>query len=223
MLIKINIFISSKLISWKMRTRYILWQKKIINCTGLIPGQKRWSLHCLVTTPLCWIWDPYSRGYSTEWGLILQTKDYLVPRFSRLVRPSRLQFQRSLRNWYWHSMIPRRMASRKVSAKPGSRWQSLFCLRDSFSRSHCFTWTFPWAELVEGPRDGKWVRASFPVKLKGSGKNSELWKMAVMEEQRSEGRIFRKLLVRVIYQLRRLINTDWLDLVSHLHQGKVAD
>jgi len=115
-------------------------------------------------------------------------------------------------------MIPSRMASRKVSAKPGSLRQSLFCLRDSFSKSHCFTWTFPWAEFVEGPRDGKWVRASFPVKLKGSRKSSELWKTAVMvEKRRSEGRIFRKLLVRVHYQLRRLINTDWLDLVSHLH------
>lgn len=115
-------------------------------------------------------------------------------------------------------MIPSRMASRKVSAKPGSLRHSLFCLRDSFSKSHCFTWTFPWAEFVEGPRDGKWVRASFPVRLKGNRKSSELWKMAVMEEKRwSEGRIFRKLLVRVLYQLRRLINTDWLDLVSHFH------
>lgn len=134
---------------------------------------------------LCWLWDAYSRQYSTKWDFILQTKDYLVPRFSRLVRPSRLQFQRSLRNWYWHSMIPSRMASRNVSAKPGSLRHSLFCLRDSFSKSHCFMWTFPWAEFVEGPKEGKWVRASFPVRLKKSKRawnqgRQQSWKRKVI-------------------------------------------
>lgn len=108
--------------------------------------------------------DPAPREIDTS------NKDYLVPRFSRLVRPSRLQFQRSLRNWNWHSMIPRRMASRNVSAKPGSLRHNLFCLRDSLSKSHCFMWAFPWAEFVEVPREGKWVRASFPVRLKESRK-----------------------------------------------------
>lgn len=110
-------------------------------------------------------------------------------------------------------MMPSRMASRKVSAKPGSRRHSLFCLRDSFSKSHCFTWTFPGAEFAEGPRDGKWVRASFPVKLKGNKRSSELWKTTVMEEKRRpEGRIFRKLLLRALDQLGRLIR-----FLSHLH------
>lgn len=188
--------------SVKMRIRSILWKgpKLLLAKTG--------SVHSLVSAPLCSSWDTRSRGCSTKCGFVLQTKDYLVPRFSRLVRPSRLQFQRSLRNWYWHSMMPRRMASRKVSAKPGSLRHSLFCLRDSFSKSHCFTWTFPWAEFVEGPSDGKCVRASFPVKLKGNKRSSELWKTTVMEEKRRpEGRIFRRLLVRVLDQLGRLIRS----------------
>lgn len=105
------------------------------------------------------------RSYYTENYVLLHARDWSVPRFRRLVRPSKLQFQRSLRNWYWHSMIPSRMASRKVSASPGSRRQSLFCLRDSLSKSHCLRCTFPWAGFVDGPSKGKWVRASFPVRL----------------------------------------------------------
>lgn len=89
------------------------------------------------------------------------------PLLSRPVLPSRLQFQRSCRNWNWHSSRPRRAASCRVSARPGSRRHSCFCRRDSFSRSHCSRWAPPWTGAAAVPRPGKGVRISRPVRLQG--------------------------------------------------------
>lgn len=88
-----------------------------------------------------------------------------LPLLSRPVLPSRLQFQRSCRNWNWHSSRLRWAASCRVSARPGSRRQSCFCRRDSFSRSHCFRWAPPCAGAAAVPSPGKGVRTSRPVRL----------------------------------------------------------
>lgn len=88
------------------------------------------------------------------------------PLLSKPVRPSRLQFQRSCRNWNWHSSRPRCAASCSVSAKPGSRRHSCFWRRDSFSRSHCLRWAPLCASDAEVPGPGKGVSTSLPVKLR---------------------------------------------------------
>lgn len=90
---------------------------------------------------------------------------FSLPLLSRAVLPSRLQFQRSWRNWNWHSSRLRCAASCSVSARPGSRRQSCFCRRDSFSRSHCFRWAPPCAGAAAVPSPGKGVRTSRPVRL----------------------------------------------------------
>lgn len=100
------------------------------------------------------------------------------PLLSSPVLPSKLQFQRSCRNWNWHSSRLRCAASRRVSARPGSRRQSCFWRRVNFSRSHCFRWAPPWAGTTAVPRPGKGVRTSRPVRLERARR--ELVSLGVM-------------------------------------------